>query len=361
MLASHMRWSRLFLLPLVVVTQVGCEADTKPDGGDRDSRRVMQMVTSPTFPEPIGRVPLPRGWKLDTQHGPNEPTITGPDGIAVYDAPFRMFVFPLNAQMRQVYRQTRQKTRRFRSMQQIIERDFVPVATKHGKTLLRTTNAPQVAKYDESYNAQLWQVAPAKKRFEAAVTEWQDADGNPGMILIRAMIMEGQGAQTWGYSSMTLVASPEAYEQAKKDLLYATVNTEYSRKYIAEYNRQEQQKANASWSRHRRKMKARQDAFDAQQRAHRANSEAANEAIMGGWRERNAASDRAQEAYVDSIREEQNMRDPDTGKVYKVESGSKEYWKNADNEYIESDDLFYNPNTDPGVDHQDWVKMEEAR
>lgn len=64
---------------------------------------------------------------------------------------------------------------------------------------------------------------------------------------------------------------------------------------------------------------------------------------------------------IDSIRGEQSMRDPNTGQTYKVESGSDQYWKNDQGEYIKSDDKFYNPNRDPNVNKQDWNEMEEQR
>ena len=82
---------------------------------------------------------------------------------------------------------------------------------------------------------------------------------------------------------------------------------------------------------------------------------------MKGWRDRNEASDRMHDKTIDSIREEQTMRDPNTGQTYKVESGADQYWKNDQGEYIKSDDKFYNPNRDPSVNNQDWAEMEEQR
>ncbi len=36
-------------------------------------------------------------------------------------------------------------------MEEVIEKDFVPEATKQGKRLIRTYDVPELAKYDERY------------------------------------------------------------------------------------------------------------------------------------------------------------------------------------------------------------------
>ncbi len=236
--------------------------------------------------------------------------------------------------MRQVYRQTKQKKRRFRSMEKVIEQDFVPEATKQGKRLVRTHEIPELAKYDERYHSQLYEAIPSRKKFMAVATEWEDQSGYPSLILIRLMVSDGAGVQYWGYFSHRLEAPRSAYDKAKEDLVYAVLNTEHNRAFIADYNQKEKQKAEASWRQHRRRMDANQRNFDAQQRAFKERSDATNDAIMKGWRDRNAASDRMHDKTIDSIRDEQNMRDPITGQTFKVESGSDQYWKNDQGEYI---------------------------
>jgi hypothetical protein len=158
-----------------------------------------------------------------------------------------------------------------------------------------------------------------------------------------------------------LEAPRAAYEKAKADLLYAVLNTEHNLAFIAASNQKEKVKSEAFWRQHRRRLNAQQRNFEAQQRAVVEANNATNDAIMKGWRDRNAASDRMHDKTIDSIRDEQTMRDPNTGQTYKVESGADQYWKNDQGEYIKSDDKFYNPNGDPNVNNQDWAEMEEQR
>lgn len=336
-----------------------CASGCKKDG--EEAGRIMRPVMSPDFAEPIARVPLPAQWKLDTAHKPGEPSVVGPDGIRGYDVPFKAFSFPTSAAMRQVYRQTKQKKRRFRSIEKVIEQDFVPDATKQGKRLVRTYEIPELAKYDERYNSQLYEAIPSKKDFMAVATEWENQNGDPELVLIRLMVSEGAGVQYWGYFSHRLEASRSAFPKAKEDLVYAVLNTEHNRAFIAQYNQKEKAKAEASWRGHRRRMNANQRNFEARQRAVVDANNATNDAIMKGWKDRNAASDRIHDKTIDSIRDEQTMRDPNSGQTYKVESGSDQYWKNNQGEYIESNDRFYNPNRDPSINSQDWVEMEKQR
>ncbi|MBT8469601.1 MAG: hypothetical protein KJN97_12725 [Deltaproteobacteria bacterium] len=351
---AHLLGSLLSTL-LLLTPSSGCEKDADEAG------RVMRPIVSPDFPEPIARVPLPAKWQLDTEHAPGEPSVVGPNGIRGYDTPFKGFSFPLDALQRQVYRQTKQKKRRFRSMEKVIEQDFVPEATKRGTHLVRTYEIPELAKYDERYHSQLYEALPSRKRFLAVGTEWEDEQGEPSFILIRLKVSEGQGSQFWSYYSHRLEAPRSVYEKAKEDLLYAVLNTEHNLAFIAANNQKEKAKSEAFWRKHRRRMNANQRNFEAQQRAFKERSDATNDAIMKGWRDRNAASDRMHDKTIDSIRDEQNMRDPSTGQSYKVESGADQYWKNDQGEYIKSDDRFYNPNRDPNVNNQDWNEMEEQR
>lgn len=330
---------------------VGCSKGAKVE-------RVMQLVTSPGWPEPIARIPIPSNWKFESQHQPGEPTVVGPDGLTVVDVPLQMFIFSNDRMMRRAYRKGGQTLRRFGSVDEVLAEDFVPQATRGAKTLVNSYPLPELAQYDTRYNAQLFQAVPAKNRYPAVAAEWKDTEGNPSLTITRFNISEGQGLQIWGYYTHILEAPPDRYEQAKGDLLFALLNTEHNRAFIADHNRKEQQKSAASWKRHNQKMRTRQRNFDAQQRAFRENSDAINDSIMNGWRERNAASDRMQEKTVDTIHEEQDMRDPSSGQTYKVESGAKQYWNNGQGEYIKSEDLFYNPNRDPSVNHQDWNEME---
>jgi len=52
------------------------------------------------------------------------------------------------------------------------------------------------------------------------------------------------------------------------------------------------------------------------------------------------------------------MTDPNSGNTYKVQEGYNQYWSNGNNEYIGSNDAYYNPNTDNSVNNQNWQQLD---
>lgn len=63
----------------------------------------------------------------------------------------------------------------------------------------------------------------------------------------------------------------------------------------------------------------------------------------------------AQDAFEDN--DLKSISNPISGQSFQVDSGNKEYYVNALNEYISSDELFYDPNNDNSVNHESWTKM----
>ncbi|MEM9731272.1 MAG: hypothetical protein AAF997_22040, partial [Myxococcota bacterium] len=114
---------------LAVALLVGCTERSESSAGPD---RVMHPISSPQWPDPIGRIPLPRDWTFDAEHEPGAATITGPDGLRVTDVPPAMFMFARDPGMRRAYRKAGQKVRRFRSMDDVVKKDLVPMAKEGG-------------------------------------------------------------------------------------------------------------------------------------------------------------------------------------------------------------------------------------
>lgn len=55
------------------------------------------------------------------------------------------------------------------------------------------------------------------------------------------------------------------------------------------------------------------------------------------------------------IREEETVNY--NGNSYQVDAGADQYWMNSNNEYIMSNDAFYNPNADNSVNNYDWQEV----
>ncbi len=68
-----------------------------------------------------------------------------------------------------------------------------------------------------------------------------------------------------------------------------------------------------------------------------------------------------QEQFIDVIREETNVQNTATGKVYKVQEGANQYWMNSDGEYISTKSNTYNPNPDEIVNEQRWQELKKIK
>jgi hypothetical protein len=74
--------------------------------------------------------------------------------------------------------------------------------------------------------------------------------------------------------------------------------------------------------------------------------------IHNGYRERSAMNDAGHAGAVRGMHERQIVTGPQGD--YVVDGHQRRTWINGSGEYIGGDDLFYDPNVDPYVDHENW-------
>jgi hypothetical protein len=335
----------------------GARQPSDPAGGDikmhpfHDPQSGLVSVT----------MPLPKEWNVLRQHAPGEPSITGPNGLKIYEFPPQSFLYTNDPQMQQMYAQSGQRLRPMPDFDTLIQQDVVPWAAQQGLKLLRTFSVPEVQRIDQWYQQQLFQSVPSQKQQAAIGSDWASADGDQFFLLMHIGQSSGAGLQTWYYYSNGLQAAASHYPTAKKQLIYALANAQYNPAQIQAYNQREAQKSGQSWAAHNQRMRSNQASFEASQRAIVGANNAVNDSIMQGWRDRNAMTDRGQERYVDAISERSTMVNPSSGQAWEVDAGSNNYWMNSNGEYFGTEEYNYDPNTDPGMYDQDWQQLEEAQ
>lgn len=305
-------------------------------------------------------MPLPADWRIVPRKTQDDPTLVGPHGIQVIEFPLQFFTYTSDPWMQQSYAQSGQRLRAFPGVEQVVKQDLVPWAAGQGLTLERQYEVPEVTRIDRWYNDQLFKAMPSQMNMVAWATEWRHVSGAPFFLLMHLSSSDTPGMQIWSYYCHGLRVKPEHYETAKKQLIFGLANTHYNPEAIMAYNRREAEKAGQSWAAHNKRMAANQAAFEASQRDFVNRSNSINDSIMSGWRERNASSDRAHEQVIDTITGRSNVVDPSTGQTYKVESGSNQYWMNANGEYIGTNDVGYDPNLDEALNREGWTKLEDG-
>lgn len=315
---------------------------------------VFQPIIDNKTKSVFAMMPLPANWQINNVVGKSSAMIDGPDGIKIYSLPLHFYVFTDDQYTLQMYSQSGQPVRRPIEIQNIIEQDFLPIAQKEGSKFLRQYAAPEIAQSDKEYDAMLFKVFPAQQAFNVAVSEWEDAKGNPYLIVIHQSASFANNLLNWSYYCHAMQATPDAYENAKKNLLYALANTRYNPQNVAEYNQREAQKANVSMAAHNQRMQQKQQQFDVSQRNFESKRDVINASISANYNNANAASDRNQNRFLNYIKDENTVQA--NGSRYQVESGSNQYWLNRNGEYVGSNDPNYDPNRNQGTDGQTWTE-----
>ncbi|MEM6708992.1 MAG: hypothetical protein AAF648_09430 [Pseudomonadota bacterium] len=304
------------------------------------------------------KMPFPESWQVHTQRPNGSPSITGPQGLKIYDFPPVSFMYTNDPQMQQVYGQSGQQLRPMPDLQTLIQQDVVPWASQQGLTLVRNYEVPEVQRIDDWYQRQLFQAVPMQKRHAALGIEFKAQDGSPFFLLMHIGESQSAGLQTWFYYSNGLQADGAYFEQAKQQFIYALANAQYNPMQIQAYNQREAQKSGQSWAAHNARMRSKQASFEATQRAIVDANNAVSDGMMSSWRERNAMQDRSQSQFVDAMAERTTMVDPSSGQAWEVDSGANNYWINQDGEYFTTEDYNYNPNVDPSMYDQQWQQMQ---
>ena len=305
-----------------------------------DEKIIMHAVRDAKTGMESYRIPLPASWKVSGNK------MSGPHDTKVIEFNGKGFTG---------------KMEQLSSVDQVVDRVVIPYLRSQGAQILNTVPLPQIAKKDHEVMAQYWSFAPTRKTQQVKGVEIRDKDGTLGLVIIHFTRMESAYGTNSFYYAHGISASDSYYETAKKHLIYGLANLQPNPQAIAMFNQREQQKAGQRSMAFNNRMRNNEIAFQNRQATHRDMVNSVNRSSMETWRNTSGSSDRMQQMTVEGIHGTQTMQDPNTGNRYQVEHGYDHYYMNGDNQYIGTNDHFYNPEMDPNVDHMNWRKMENNR
>jgi hypothetical protein len=353
-------------LAMAVAQRTGGEYMTQdiPDGAvsgvqqpTGSGKVVMHPIKDPKTGMVASQMPLPDTWRITTPKTAEDPHIIGPNGIKIFYRNGASHMYSNDPYMQQTYQMAGQRMRAPVSIEQLIQQDLAPNLKREGLQFVKNEPLPEVARRNQHSASKLYKVAPSNESFYAMGSEWLDKEGKPVLIIVNQGVSQGQQDVFWYYNLQVLTSDKPAFEEAKKAFVYGIANTQDNPQQIAAYNASEQRKSNQSWSQHNAKMQQNQAAFDQQQATHRSTVDAVNNSMMNIYNTQNASSDRGQRDFVNTMRGEETVTNPADGQQYQVESGANQYWMNANGEYIQNNDAFYNPNADPNINNQEWNEV----
>lgn len=284
----------------------------------------------------VANIPLPANWKISGN------AIKGPGGSILQD-------YKGGTMMLQQSNIT--------SIDQLIQEKILPVFRANNVRLKNIIDLPQIAQNDRETSKLYWSVAPTQKTHQVKGLECIDEKGKPTLVVIHYTLSRSQYGSFYGYYYNGLSSTNSQYESAKKAVIYALANMKPTQQAVAMHNQKEQQKSNASWAVHNKKMRDNQAHFDAMNKIHNDTYNSISDMSMDSWRKRNAISDRMQEKAVDGIWERENRTNPYGGGQMKVNSGYQYYYMNNNGQYFGTNDPNYNPSTDPSMNHLEWRKI----
>ncbi|NEN22788.1 hypothetical protein G3O08_04645 [Cryomorpha ignava] len=313
---------------------------------------VMHPVVSAKTNSVSMLIPLPESWKLDNKPAEGKPAVTGPNGLAIYAYPAQSYTYTTIPEMYSAYQSSGAAMAPPAGIDNVISQQLIPYGQENGLQLIKHYPLPQVAASDAAYVSAISGNNSGPNVNRAAGTDWTDQKGNKVLIVLHYNEMGSPNFVTWGYYIQILKVSAASFDQAKNYYINGLANIQYNQNEINAYKSQLAGQIQESEN-HAAAMRN-INSKGAQERM--ANTAATTEYI----RESNAATrdsrwndqDAVQERTGDYFSDQYRVVSPFDGKEYTVESGSQTYWINDRGEYIQSDDVNYDPNkyeTHPGV------------
>jgi len=301
------------------------------------------------------QVPFPSSWQ---KHNEGEYNYTGPDGIKIYSERVAMYMFSNDQNTNYSYQQSGMPIQFPKSIDQVINEGFMDYANKINRKLVKKYPMPQLAAWDKQFDDQLYKSLPSEKTFNVMGLEWRDPDGTSFLTILHHFVSHDNYGGYWGITYTVLEASEDAFEQAKTHYVNGLLNQQINPQWLQATNQKDMQIAQQSNAAHQTRMAGIKAIGDQSTANHNARMTAMDR-NMESWRTNQAAGDRNHNQFIDNIHGNTNVSNPNTGSNYKVEAGANQYWMNDQNEYIKSDNSFYNPNLDQNINQQTWIEYKE--
>ncbi|UZR96614.1 hypothetical protein [Chondrinema litorale] len=242
------------------------------------------------------------------------------------------------------------------SVQAVLEQRIYPLLNQIGARVTNTYRVQEIVEGDRQRDKLYWKSVQGQYSFDAIAIE-ADYQGKKTIAVIHFTLIQSQIGNASVCYGDQLTTEPQNFERDKKIFLNGLANMQMNPQWVAMQNQKDQQRTQTAWNAHNNKMRENQNHFNTMNQIHNDTYNTLNNISMETYRNNSNASDRMQDMTVNGIWEQQNMQNPYSGQTIKVESGYKYYYINSNNQYIGTNDAFYNPNTDPNMNNVEWKKM----
>lgn len=317
--------------------QTTSQWNNSPNSGSRNGNLKDVMVPHSQTGRPMLYIPVPSNWQ-NTPKG-----FKGPSGLHAYEVPDAGYTSKANE--------------RIVPAQEVLNQ-YLNIMKQQGHTVTNSFEIPSIARNQQRMQSQMWKYAPSQDRFTTFGIE-TIVNGKKALMVIMHQSSQGQFFSYWTMSVQKMTANDNYYTEAKKAMIHALSNMRYDQQFLAHYNHQEQSRASASDARFQTRMRNNQANFQAMNRATVNAYNDINEMSMNGYYSRSNSQDRMQQQQVQGIWERTTVQDSHNGQYYEVEGQAQNYWMDGNGNYISSDDLNWNPNSDYNYNGTQWTQAQK--
>jgi hypothetical protein len=227
-----------------------------------------------------------------------------------------------------------------------------------GFSITSTKNIPNIAQNRKRMDAQQYKAGPMTNNFTATGIEAISNEREKVIFIIVHNTSQSQFHRCWGFEVQMVRANDSYFETGKKALIYALSNMKYDQQYINQWNQQQKAQIHASNASFQTRMANNQRNFQIQNNAIVGAQNEVNAISMAGYKSRNRSQDNIQRQQIQGIYGNSEVQDPNSGTVYEVQGQAKQYWVDGQGNYISTDDVNWNPNTDPNYNGRQWSQAQ---
>jgi len=326
----------------------------------------------------------PSDWevlsKAEYKNDPNIPAfryqIKDNDGMQAFNTPLKLNYAGSDRQYEQMMRNMGVKNvRSLMAPQQLVQYEIAPKLQGKGFSFDSARAFPELEQKSRK-EAQKNMATPIELSITGTI--WQNTNGQKALVILNYAKMSqasanGQSIIAWMYSTDVLISNEDEFDTNVADFIETNLETKPTPEwdnYMAnltakrqEETRRQTQASNARMQQsaiaHQNRMAQKQASFNAHQQKMQGIWDA-QDASHASFMNRNfgSGSSSGQQSFVNMIHGEETVTHPN-GNNYQIESGAKQTWMDNDGNYINSNDLFFNPNADNSLNNREWTNVWE--
>ena len=287
--------------------------------------------------------PVPSSWKFNEGAAPGQPRITGPNGLSVTSFPLQEYMYTNDAGMNQSLQSVGQKVMAPVGIANVMSQQIVPQGREMGMTFIKQYPLPRIEANEVAFIKRI-ATSNVQSVNQVIGSEWTDREGNKVLVVLHYFELNSPTMINWNYSVEMVKVKPDYFEQAKGQFIYALSNSVFNESGIYAHKAQQLNESKMSNDHYtamdniRRKGQNDRAKINADADKYVRNLQNQGNAFAA---HNNDVVQQQQSNYLNDVNV---VVSPYDGNEYQVKSGAQTNWMDNQGNYIQSNDVLYDPN-----------------